>query len=88
MNEPYPVVCATCGESHDEDSQCPMAIAEREVVETEHPDDEQCRRCGADAELLGRGGFLLHFRCRRCGCEFGRPVDADPADIRDADQDR
>jgi hypothetical protein len=26
--------CATCGDVHDEESRCPMAIAERESIQT------------------------------------------------------
>lgn len=38
--------CATCGEDHDSDSQCPMAIAEREEWEAE----EEAERALAEHE--------------------------------------
>lgn len=34
----YPMCCATCGESHGEYSQCPMAIGEREAVAADADD--------------------------------------------------
>ena len=49
-------------------------------------DDEapDCPMCASTPELLGRLGFMAHYRCRACGWTFMDPPDS-PTRVSEAE---